>query len=71
MYSIWTSSKTLLYPAVGDRWTSSASAKNPVTGIPQARQDVTVRIQLAVDGCREDRHIRVGFLQGSDTFRAG
>src|SRR3990167_713014 len=38
-------------------------AEDAVAGVAQARQDVAVFVELAVDGRRVDRHVGVGFLQ--------
>ena len=48
-----------------------SGAKNPITRIPQTRQDVTVVIELAVDGGGENWYIRVRRLQCGNAFRAG
>ena len=46
-------------------------AKNPVPRITEARQDIAVAVELAVDGCGVDRHVRVRLAQRLDAFGAG
>jgi hypothetical protein len=45
--------------------------KNPVTRVAQARHDVAVIVQAAVNSCSEYVHIRVLLVHSVDAFGAG
>src|SRR5207245_7113233 len=59
------------HEAVWRRGRTSFGAKQPIPRITQARHDITVIVEMAVDRGRVDRHIGMPGLQGFYALRRG
>src|SRR6185312_7883566 len=60
------------YDTTGAVWQRALlRAEDPVAGVAQAGQDVAVRVELAIDRGRVDRHVRMRFVERRDALGTG